>query len=679
MRYLVFLFLLFAALDGFAQDPIRGMTNRIRSMGGATGGQGGEELGRRDKNEDSITVNFRYLDTARQFKLDSSIKDFSRYPIPPQYAHLGNTGSPAQSMLFSPKMTSGWDGGFHSLDIYKFTVDKARFFTATRPYSEINYMLGSRSEQFIELMHTQNRKPNWNFHFNYRFINAPGMYKSQKTSHNNYLLTNWVHSKNKRYNNYVVIAANKLQAGTNGGIQDTIKSGTSVGDYYNYLEDPRYANRFRIPTELGGDAEGGNNFFDTHVPVGNKYNDLNLLMRQQYDFGRKDSLVGDTSVIPLFFPRLRMEHTIKYSKYKFTFIDESPIADFYLANYNYSSSGSIQLQDKWTELLNDFSIYTFPDAQNTQQFIKVGASIQNLNGQLKDASATHKLTNVFGHGEYRNRTRSQKWDLMAFGKLYFVGPNAGDYEARATIQSLLGKKIGSLKLGFENVNRSPGYNMNSNSSFYLMPEAIDFNKENVTHLSAEIYQPLLKLHLDGHYYLVNNFLYLSDFYKYEQYSSLFNVVVINAGRVFEFGRKKQWKWRAEVSVQKTIGNAPLNLPLAYARNRFAYEGNLGYRRLDIAFGLDTRYRINYKANNYSPMLGEFFYQNESTVKYQLPDIAGFLHLRINNFKLFFRAENLNTFRVLNGQAGWTNSNFAAPKYPYPGFVIRLGVFWGFVN
>lgn len=674
MKYLFFTILIFFTVTSLAQ--IRGAADRIRGMRGAMSGQGTDSLGKRDKNEDSITITYRYLDTTRQYRLDSSIKDFSKYPVPPHYMHLGNTGAPAQSMLFSPVLHSGWDPGFHALDIYKFTVEKARLFTTTRPYSEINYMLASRSEQYIELLHTQNIKPNWNAHFHYRFINAPGMYKSQKTTHNNYLLTNWVQSKDKRYSNFIILAANKLQAGTNGGIQDT-----TDGNYINYLDDPRYSARFRIPTKLGGDAAAGNNFFNTDVPVGNKYNDINIVMRQQFDLGRKDSLVTDSTVVPLFFPRVRLEHTIQYSKYRFMFSDETPVIAYYQDHYSLTipdSVKSIYFEDTWKELTNDFSIYTFPDSKNTQQFIKAGAAMQNLTGILKGGSL-QRFVNIFGHGEYRNRTRNQKWDLMAYGKFYFAGLNAGDYEARASVQSLLGQRIGSLMLGFENVNRSPNYRTNPNSSFYFMPDTTDFKKENNTHIYAEIYQPLLKLNLSGHYYLINNYIYLTDFYKFRQYNTLFNFLQVSASKVFAAGRNKQWKWRADLTLQKVIGNAPVNVPFIYTRNRFAYEGSLGYRRLDLAAGFDTKYRINYKADDYSPVLGDFFYQNSSTVNYKLPDIAAYVHFRINSFKLFFRAENLNTFRILDGGGGWTNNNFAAPNYPYPGLVIRLGVFWGFVN
>src|SRR5690606_3735262 len=125
-------------------------------------------------------------------------------------------------------------------------------------------------------------------------------------------------------------------------------------------------------------------------------------------------------------------------------------------------------------------------------------------------------------------------------------------------------------------------------------------------------------------------------------------------------------------------------PDVLTRNRFMYEGNLSFNNLKIAMGFDTRYRTNYKSNSYSPLLGQFFSQNTETVKYKLPDIAAFIHFRINAFKAFLRAENLNAFRSLTASDGvtsygFTNNNFAASDYPYAGLIIRFGIFWGFVN
>ncbi len=678
-----FLFLLIS-VAALAQDPVRGLSDRFRGLRNV--GTGSDTLARRNKWEDSITISYRYLDTLKSYKLDSSIRDYSvKYPIPADYYYLGNTGSAAQPFLFAPSMKAGWDAGFHAFDVYKYTVEKARFFTSTRPYSEISYLLGTRSEQTIELMHAQNIRPQWSAHFQYRMINSPGVFKNMKTSHNNYLLTNWIQSKNKRYNNYFIVAANKLKAGESGGI-DTSQ---------NYIDDPDYSDRYAIPTKIGN-ASYSTNFFSTNIETGNIYEDFNAVMRQQFDLGRKDSLVTDSTVIPLFFPRVRLEHTIRYSTYKYMFRDvnataSASIRQFYRDYYNIEEVQSpFRRQDFWKELYNDFSIYTFPDAENTQQFIKVGAAVQNLKGAFRDGvtqtnddihytdDVTTSGYNIIGHGEYRNRTKNQKWNILAHGKFYFVGMNAGDYEAGASIQSILGRKIGSLKLGFENVNRTPSYITNSNSSFFLMPQAVDLNKENATHLYADIYQPVLRLGLSGHYYLINNYVYYTNYYTVQQ-APLFNLFQLVVNKAFVTGKKEQWKWLADVYFQQVIGNGPVNVPSIFTRNRFMYEGNLGFNNLKVAMGFDTRHRTGYKANRYSPILGQFFYQDETTLNYNLPDIAAFVHFRINSFRAFVRAENLNTFRSLNGQYGFTNNNFAAPEYPYPGLLIRLGISWGFVN
>jgi hypothetical protein len=665
----LFILLIFLGITAQGQRGVGGLTDRFRNMGSGGGAAGNIE--KRKSQEDSITITYRYLDTARNYKLDSSLHDFTQeFPIPATHYHLGNTGSATQSYLFSPLMNAGLDVGLHAFDVYKFTPEKTRFFTTTRPFSEINYMLSSKGEQFIELMHTQNRKPNWNIQFDYRFISAPGSFSNQKTSHNNYLVTNWFQSVNKRYNNFFVLIANKLQSTESGGIDES----------QDYLNNKEFEQRLYIPTKIGGsntEAYGGN-FFNTSIKQGNKYSDLTVLMRQHYDVGKKDSLVLDTTVVPLFFPRVRFEHTIAYKTNKYIYFDPAANVNAYLNYFGVSiPSADLDLKDSWRELYNDFSLYTFPDAKNTQQFLKAGLSVQNLKAVF-DTNSKKDYVNIFAQGEYRNRTKNKKWDIIASGKLYFAGLNAGDYEAKGSIESLLGRKIGALQLGVENVNKSPVYITNPLSNFYLMNDTVHLKKENLTHIYANIYQPILKLGLSGHYYLVTNYIYFSDYYVINQTSTVFNVLQVAANKIFEFGRKKQWKWRAEAYFQQTIGNAPVNLPLVFTRNRFGYEGNLGYRRLNIAMGLEGKYASPYKANRYSPMLGQFFI-NDSTVRYKLPDIAAYVHFRIGSLKTFIRAENLNSFGRLGNKYGFFNNNILVPGYPYPGLMIRVGIFWGFVN
>ncbi len=657
-------------MDAFSQrNLIREGGGRLKQLGGKmSGGANTDSLKRRDKNEDSITVRFRYLDSTRTYMLDSSIADFARrFPIPATNIFLGNNGSASRSILFSPNLQPGWDPGFHSFDVYKWTLDKARFFNTTRPYSELNYMLATRAEQVIELIHTQNIKPNFNFAFQYRLINAPGFFKNQKSNHNNYLFTSRFESVNKRYNAYLILLGNKLQSGENGGIQQD-----------SFLRDPNLKDRFNINTKLGGDSEFGTNFFSTDVGTGNRYSEFTVLLRQQYDFGKKDSIVTDSTVVPLFYPRLRFEHTIQYSQRKYGFSDYAVDSAYYKDYYDTTLNASVDtfhLRDQWKEMINDFSIYQFPDAKNLHQFFKVGAAIQNIS--LENAKDNKKFFNVFGHAEYRNRTRNQKWDMQANGKLYFTGLNAGDYQAHASLQRFVGKRMGYAQIGFENVNRTPSFIFDPRSHFYLLKTGNNFKKENTAHLFASLLQPALRLKLSGNYYLVTNYTYFINYYEPQQESTLFNMLQVALQKTVKIG--KRWNWHTDVYFQKTIGSAKVNVPLIFTRNRIGYEGNLGFKNLDIAFGAELRYHTPYKADGYSPILGQFFYQDSIQINNSMPDIAGYLHFRIKSFKLYLRAENLNTAEVNGGGFGFTRNNFAAPGYPYPGLIIRLGVYWSFVN
>lgn len=682
-RIVFLLVFLVAALALHAQrrpaDILRGAGDRIPGLGnrggGTSGSTGGDSVIARNRFEDSITVIIYRLDSTRGQKFDSSINDYTlRFPIPATHIYLGNNGVATRSIIYAPTMKPGFDPGFHALDVYKWKMEKARFFNTTRPYTELAYTLGARAEQIIEVMHTQNIRPTWNFSFNYRLINSPGVFRNQKTNHNNYLFNSWYQGKKKRYNNYFVILANKLQAGESGGIATD----------NDYLNDIIYAkDRFIIPSKIGGEPNYGTDFFSTTINTGNQYSETNFLMRQQFDFGRKDSIISDSTVVPLFFPSLRLEHTFNYGKYNYIFKDfkspeNLPDTSYYRDNYDLVIPGndSIRFNDRWKEVTNDFSIYQFPDPKNLHQFFKVGATVQLLSGSFRDSveQGSTNLYNLFAHGEYRNRTRNQKWDMLAQGQLYINGYNAGDYHAYVHLQRQLGSKFGSLRLGFENLNRSPSFIYDQRSAFYLdAPKS--FNKENTVHLFANLAQPRLKLELSADYYLVSNYLYLNGFKNLAQEATLFNILRINAKKTFRIG--KRWNWHTEVYVQQKTGATEINLPAIFTRNRFLYEGNLGFPNLNIAFGLEARYHTPYKADNYSPVLGQFFYQDSVRIS-NLPDVAALVHFRIRSFKAYFRAENLNTARLFGGFQ-FNNNNLAAPDYPTPGLVIRLGIFWSFVN
>jgi len=655
----VFGYLMLANLQVNGQQPF----SRFKGGGKAQGG----DTTLKHRVEDTININYRFLDSSRLRKFDSSVYDFRRrIPLPATYVDLGNFGTASRNLIFTPIMKSGWDPGWHAYDTYLFTIDETRFYNTTKPYTELGYLLGSKAEQMINLVHTQNIKQNFNFSFQYRLINNPGTYNNQNASHNNYRLSSWYNSNNKRYHAFLIIVGSKLAVAENGGLKNP-------GD----LDSIAFTDRFNITTRLAPSKQYNPNPFASNITTGTFYSTGTYLLRQQYDIiGKKDSIVTDSTVTPLFYPRVRAEYTIQYSTYHYRFVDDNPDTTYYIHNFDFiSTPDTLRLSDQWHDLINDLSLYQYPDAKNPQQFIKVGASIENLKGYFDAGSKT--LFNAFIHGEYRNKTRNQKWDVEAFGKFYLAGFNAGDYNAYISLKRLISKNLGFLQVGFQNSNRSPAFSFDKESSFGFGVPGF-FKKENITNIFGSVEQPKYGLKLSGSYYLVTNYNYFSDYYHANQETNPFNVLQFTLDKVFTLHR--HWIWRMSLTLQQKAGASPVNMPLLVTYNQFGYEGKLGFRNLLIAFGAEFRYYTAYKADGYAPPVGQFFVQNDETIKQKLPDINLFLNFRIRSFVAYVRAENLNTMQFHGPSGfGFTNNNFVAPYYPSPGLTIRLGIFWTFVN
>ncbi|MCF1713522.1 putative porin [Flavihumibacter sp. RY-1] len=667
LAYSMLFLCLLGIVDAYAQNPMR----RLPGMGGG-GMRGGsttqDSLKRRDSNEDSITIWFRYLDTSTVQRLDSSIVDFyKRFPVPANHVYLGNLGLAARPLGFNPILKSGWDPGFHAFDPYKLRLDQVRFFQTTRPYSELGYLLGSNAEQIINVMHTQNIKPNWNFAFQYNLVNSLGMFKNQSTNHSRYLFNSDYTSRNKRYHLYFIALSNSMQANENGGLQDD----------YDYMGDlVSYQERSAIPVQLGDYVPYRRNVLNSALNTGSRQRTTTYLLRQQYDLGRKDSIVTDSSVIPLFYPKLRIEYNLQYNRHRYRYFDRQPQDSFYIKNYDFlvRPANDFTIEESWNDVINDFSLYSFPDEKNARQFLKAGISLQNMTGTFTDGKRT--FYNLFIHGEYRNKTRNQKWDLEANGKFYLAGYNNADFDLNASIKRYISKQLGYIQAGFQNVNRTPSYIFEPGSSFSLVALP-SLNKENITRIYGSLDNPLKRWNLSASYYLVSNFSYFTDFYKPAQASALFNVLEVSAEKTFKVGRR--WNWMARVQLQQRAGDGPVNMPVLFTHHRFGYEGTLGFKNLRFAAGLEGKYHTAYKADFYSPLLTRFYFQDTATLRLNFPDIAAYVHFRIRSFAAYVRAENLNTAVSRDGVFGFYNNNLAAPNYPYQGLMIRVGIYWSFVN
>jgi hypothetical protein len=672
-------FLLFVNAADAQRDILGNMRGRAGNFSGNRSSSGSDSLGfqHRDDLADSITISYRYLDSLKINRLDSSLHDFNRFfSVPANYITLGNNGSASYPILFIPILKAGWDAGFHAYDAYRFTTEDTRFYKTTKPFSQLTYLLASGKEQMIKVLHTQNIKPNWNFGFDYRLITAPGFFKTQNTNHNNYRLFSNYQGKRKRYAAYFELLGNKISASENGGI---------VSD--TFINNKQYKRPISIPVNLGGDPQQVN-VFSTKISTGNIYKDFTFFLRQSYDFGKKDSIeINDSTTEYLFYPKLRFQHTFNYSEYSFqfkdTFItgnylkadsllraDSIILKQWYDTAITPSGNGfSFNVLEKWKVISNDFTIRQFPETKNPAQFIEAGLRIENLTGTF--ASGNRNYYNAAIHGEYRNKTRNRKWDAVARGDFYITGLNAADYSAFASLTRTLSSKLGDVEISFQNVNRSPSFIFEDMSSFNFKNH-LNTKKENITVLSAAARNPFFSLWFKDIF--ITNYSYFKNYYQTDQYSTLINIIQVQGAKKFRIA--KHLRLYSDIIVQQTDAAAPVTVPLFYTRQRLAFEG-VFFKNLNLSTGIEGRYYTPFKAYNYSPVMGQFFPQDTVTIKNR-PDISAFFHFRIKSFTGLIRLENLNTIDFSQG-FGFTRNNFAAPNYPTPGLVFRIGVQWNFIN
>ncbi len=636
-----------------------GMTNNRNSKI-----KGGDSLQRRDQNADSITIFYKLYNTNDIKKLDSSVNDFFvHFPYNYTNYNLGNLGAASKSYLYAPIAQAGFDEGFHAYDNYNYTLQETPIYQTTRPYTELGYLIGGKGEQLVELKHTQNRKQQLNISFEYRFSNSPGNVKNQNANFNNMRITAHFQSKRKRYESFFVMLNNKTAASENGGLVNAA-----------LLDSLALNNPYELESRLGQSSAAFRNPFNTTISTGNVYKDNTFVWKQTYDVGQKDSVVKDTVTTYMFYPRLRFQNEVKYQSTQYLFQDAAPDAAKYETYFNIVGleGTTVKFQDNWNIFSNEFSLISYPQKNNSNQFLQIGAGYAHLAAQFSQNS-NWSGNNTYGIAHYKNKTRNQLWDLDLNAKLFLNGYHAGDYQANFSLFRMLSKKGSYLQLGFNNINRTPSINYLGITDYPVIAQT-GIKKENIIQLRAMAGNTPAGWTASFNYQLINNYQYFTNQFQTNVYG---NAISLVQGQIqYKLKLAKYFNWYNEVHLQLVDASAPIHLPLILTRQRLAFEG-VFYKNLNLSTGLEFIYHTGFKADYYMPLTGQFYVQNQETLNNR-PTTNAFLHFMIKRLKAYVRVENLNTLLPTSTALG-NHYNFTSANYPGTGTWVRVGIWWNFIN
>ena len=231
----------------------------------------------------------------------------------------------------------------------------------------------------------------------------------------------------------------------------------------------------------------------------------------------------------------------------------------------------------------------------------------------------------------------------------------------------------SLSFEYQHINKLPNLIFNLHQSSYINYNWFnDFNNEKINQININANTQWLSASAQIATY--TDMLYFSNdeaepfqVVTPKQYSESINYVSVKLSKEFRYGKfaLDNTVLYQEVDQQANI----LNVPKIVTRNTLYFSDHFFKRALYLQTGVTLNYFTEYYANDYNPLLGEFFVQEDKKIG-NFPLLDFFVNARIKQTRIFFKAEHFNS--------SFTGNNFyAAPNSPYRDFLIRFGLVWNF--
>ena len=141
--------------------------------------------------------------------------------------------------------------------------------------------------------------------------------------------------------------------------------------------------------------------------------------------------------------------------------------------------------------------------------------------------------------------------------------------------------------------------------------------------------------------------------------------------------QKEFKYKS-FALQNTLmyqtvsqSNNILNVPEFTTRNTLYFSKEIFKKAMFLQTGVSFKYFTSYTMNAYSPLLGEFYIQNEQKLG-GFPMLDFFVNAKVQQTRIYLKAEHFNS--------SFSEPNYySAPEYPYRDFIVRFGVVWNFFS
>lgn len=536
------------------------------------------------------------------------------------FQDLGNVGTASRSLTFEKEKDAAQQVGRNVNRLYTPDLDQLKYYNTRSPYTYLGYQQGGGHTQF-EVIHSQNVNPRLNFTMNIFKFNSEKQYGFLRNGE--FLVNHWKYSITSNYKS------------ANGKYH-------LLGGFYHFNHKQN---------EQGG-VEGGDTL---------KLNSI----EQKYDRVYAAALSGDI------YNRERWNNFHLYHQ----FLLKSSIQAFHILDFQHEVN---VFQDAAFNNPNNAEVYGIKPMEEIDTLLnvyklnaisnKVGFKgiINGVNYQAYARFRMYNLTNKFFDGF----TSPWSPELFVGGLLGYVFKDSTNTLHANLELSTPQKYFLDARLFFKgfdvsayNVAKRPGlfYQSFDNRVINVNQPGKDLKSENIKHLSVKLPLKLNKLSINPEvsWSQIENHTYLNEAFKTVQNEDGIHLFALGGELTYK-GRNIHLKHRYlfNNTSNRTVYPLPKHMHHTNVEFDFLYA-----KVLRIYTGLDLYYKSKYRALSYSPLLGQFYVDPESTGVPSVPTLDAYVKFPISKGRISLNYHYLNKgvgfMDVLNfGKNGY----FTTPGY-----------------
>lgn len=595
---------------------------------------------------DSSKVYFFYYDFNKQGpgflkEIDTIITGIQKYdPLIKSgnyYASIGNVGLAHKNLVYDPQINTGYSFGITTFNKYLYQNDSIQYYWVGRPYTYLNYIMGTKKEQNLHIDHSQNIASWFNLGLDFRYNYAPGYYLRQQSDDKSFVVKTRFQTRNYRYmvlGNYI---HNKISVEENGGIR-----------YDSVFEENTITRRDGIEVNL--------------TTAKNRITENSYYLKQIYSLSKRQSLRAlDTTRVfnkPIFNPGT-VSLASYYSRKSFIYEQDSLNNDFYDNVYDtlintYDSLFIVKLVNRitWSNIDNRYT-----------QRLNLNFSLEHQYISVEDTvSDPQKYSLLIPSGNLKLNL-SEDFYLNFYADYIMGNDFGGAYNLKGELE--IETPAGKLK-AFSNLalQEAGSFYWNYTSNHFQWDQG--FNKQ-VYFVNGASYS-LKNFTVGAKFTNISSLVYLDTNALPAQNPDEILLLKVYLHKLFKLGK---WNFDTRLIYQKSSNGNVLRLPELIADLSVYYTTNLFQNAAILQTGVDATYHTAYYADAYMPATRSFYLQDKKKIG-DYPFVNIFLNLQIKRARLFIAYFNMVSLT--------NNFNYyTVPSYPMQDDGYRFGVSWMFYD